>query len=329
METSLDLSRWSDRPRGVAYRRGTMVATGVRHLFRTRLFKVLLAVAWSGGLMLAALGYLFSQSISSGGWLENLAGNMGPRFEAVVSALAAFVLLYPDICIGGWYTLLFWLHSFMGLGLCLIALTAMIPRLITRDRATHALTVYLSRPLTSGDYLLGKLGIIVGVLVALWTGPLLFGWLVSVALAPNLDFVIHSGPPLLRGLLFHGISAVALAAIALGVSAISRTPRSTTIIWVGLWLVIGAVAKPPGAPAWIRRASFTHNLGEVRQGIIPLDTALKDAATILPILDQQLVRNLSNASTKVQATDFSGALTSLGVFTVIASFVFLRRLRPE
>jgi len=329
METSLDLSRWSERPRGVGYRRWTMVTTGLRQLFRTKLFKFLLATAWSGGLLLAALGFLFSQSISSGGWLETLAHNFGPRAEAVVAAIAAFVLLYPEICIGGWYTLLFWLQSFMGLGLSLVALTAMIPRLITRDRSTHALTVYLSRPLTSGDYLLGKLGIIFGVLIALWTGPLLLGWVVSVAFAPDLDFVVHSFNPLLRGLLFHGVSAVALAAIALGVSAISRTPRNTTIIWIGLWLVIGAVAKPPGAPAWVRRASFTHSLGEARQGIIPLDTALKDAATILPIMNQPLVQNLSRASTKVAATDFPGALASLGVFTVLASFVFFRRLRPE
>lgn len=329
MEASLDLSRWSGRPHGIGYRRWSMVSTGLRQLFRLRLFRILLVVAWGGGVVLAGLGFLFSQSVASGGWLETLAVSLGPRPHALSSALAGFVAMYPDICIGGWFTLLFWLHSYLGLGLSLVALTAMVPRLITRDRATNALTVYLSRPLTSADYLLGKLGMITGVLAAMWTGPLLLGWLLSVLFAPDRDFIVYSFAPLLRALLFHGIGLVALAAIALGVSAASRTSRNTIVLWIGLWLVLGAVAKPPGAPLWLRRASFVHNLGEVRQGILRLDTALTAAADGLPLLDQNFARSLGSAGKRAEAADFDGALVSLGAFVVLSSFVFTRRLRPE
>jgi hypothetical protein len=329
MEAILDLSRWSAKPRNVGYRRWTIVSTGLRQLFRLRLFRILLLLAWVGGVVLAAAGFLFSQSVTSGGWVESFAVYIGPRFQAVSSALAAFVLLYPDICIGGWFTLIFWLHSYLGLGLSLVALTAMVPRLITRDRATNALTVYLSRPLTSSDYLLGKLGMIVGVLAAMWTGPLLFGWLLSVAFAPDRDFIVYSFSPLMRALLFHGIALVTLAAIALGVSAISRTTRTTTIVWIGLWLILGAMAKPPRSPQWMQRASFTHNLGEVRQGILRLDTALTLAGENLPLTDQRFARNLSTAGKKAESTDFNAALASLGAFVALSSFVFLRKLRPE
>ena len=119
---------------------------------------------------------------------------------------------------------------------------------------------------------------IVGVLVLMWTGPLLFGWLLSIIFAADSDFVVYSFSPLLRALWFHGIGVVTLAAIALGVSAVSRTSRTTTIVWIGLWLIMGTVAKPPRAPDWIKRASFTHDLTEVRQGIFRLDTALLTAA---------------------------------------------------
>jgi hypothetical protein len=328
-DATLDLSRWADPPRGVNYRRWTIAATGLRHLFRTRFFRILLAVAWLGGIGLAGLGYLFSQSVASGGWLETAASYLGARPQAFTSALAAFVLLYPDICITGWYTLIFWLHSYFALGLSLIAMTALVPRLVTRDRATNALIVYLSRPLTSADYLLGKLGMIVGVLAAVWTGPLLFGWLLSVAFAPDRDFIIHSFSPLLRALTFHGIGVVTLAAIALGVSAVSRSSRNTIALWVGLWLILGAVAKPPGAPQWLRRASFVHDLGEVRQGILRLDTALITAGEILPLTDQSFAQNLTSAGRKAEADDFAGALASLAAFAVLSSFVFLRRMKPE
>ncbi len=329
MDASLDLSRWRETPRGVNYRRWTMVSTGLRQLFRTRLFKILLAAGWGGGVALAALGYLFSQSVTSGGWVETMAVYLGPRAQALSSALAGFVLLYPDICIGGWFTLIFWAHSYLALVISLVAMTAMVPRLVTRDRATNALTVYLSRPLTSADYLIGKLGMIVGVLAVLWTGPLLFGWLLSVVFAPNTDFIVYSFSPLLHALWFHGIALVSLAAIALGVSALSRTSRNTTILWIGLWLIMGTVAKPPSAPTWLRRASFTHDLNEVRQGILRLDTALITAGESLPLLDRRFAQNLTAGGRKAEAVDFDGALASLGAFVALSSFVFLRRLRPE
>ena len=329
MEASLDLSRWSERPRGVGYRRWTIVSTGLRQLFRMRLFRILIFLAWGSGLLLAVLGFLFSQAVTTGGWLETLAVTLGPRTQALSSVVAALILMYPEVCIGGWFALIFWLHSFVGMGLSLVALTAMVPRLITRDRATNALTVYLSRPLTSADYLLGKLGMIVGVLGVMWTGPLLFGWLLSVAFAPNADFIIYSFDPLSRALLFHGVGLVTLAAVALGVSAVSRTSRNTIILWIGLWLILGAVAKPPKTPVWLKRASFTQNLSEARQGILRLDTALTSAAENLPLIDQRFARNLERAGKEARTNDFNGAMTSLGIFVVLSSFVFLRRLRPE
>jgi hypothetical protein len=329
MEASLDLSRWRETPRGVGYRRWTIVSTGLAQLFRLRFFKILFALACLAGLALAGLGFAFSQAIASGGWLETAAGYIGPRAEAVVAMIAGFVTLYPDVCIGGWFTLLFWAHSFVGLWLSLLALTTMVPRLITRDRATNALTVYLSRPLTTADYLFGKLGMIVGVLVAMWTGPLLFGWLLSVVFAPDRDFIVYSFQPLLRALLFNGIALVTLASIALGVSAIGRTARSTIPVWIGLWLIMGVFTLEPQAPAWFRRASFTQNLNEVRQGVLRVDQALITAGEILPLTNQRFAQNLSSAGRKAQGSDFAGALASLGVFVVLSSFVFARKLRPE
>lgn len=329
MDSSLDLSRWHEVPRGVNYRRWSIVATGLRQLIRTRFFKILLSAAWSAGFMIAVAGFAFSQSLASGGWLENLAQRIGPRAEALFSVMTGLVAMFPDIVVHGVFTLIFWAHSFLGLWLSLLAMTTLVPQLITRDRGSNALIVYLARPLTSTDYLLGKLGIIVGVLALMWTGPLIFGWLLSMLFATDRDFIVYSFSPLLRALLFNGISLVSIAAIALGVSALGRKPQITTAAWMGLWIVFGVIAAPPKAPDWIKRMSFTHNLSEVRQEVFRLDTALGDAAAQLPILDQRFVNNLSAAGKKAEATDFNGALMGLGFFVVGSSFVFFRKLRPE
>ena len=329
METGLDLSRWREKPRGVGYRRGAIVAAGLRELFQLRLFTLLVFIALGAGMVIAALGFLFSQSVGDGGLLQTLAGHLGVRFSAIVTMADALAALYPDVVIGALFTTIFWVHSFLGLGLSLLALTLVVPRLITRDRASHALTVYLSRPLTSADYLLGKLGTIVSVLLLVWTGPLLLGWLLSMVLAPDRDFIVHSFPPLLHALAFNAISLVVLAAVALGVSASAPSSRAAIMMWVALWVALRTLGKMPHAPDLIRRASFTHDLGEVRARVLRLDAALTDAGTDLPLLDQRFARELKSAGAAAEGADFPGALAGLGVFCVISSFVFLRRLRPE
>ncbi len=328
MEASLDLTRWRETPKGLGYRRRTIIFTGLRQLLRVRFFPALLIGAWAAGLLIAAAGFLFTQAVASGGWLESYSANFGPRAEAVVTAFGGFVTLYPDICIGGLFTLIFWLHSFVGLGVSLIALTIMVPQLIARDRASNALTIYLSRPLTSTDYLLGKLGMIAGVLMMTWTGPLVFGWLVSMLLAPDRDFIVYAFAPFLRALLFNGIALVAIAAIALGVSALARSARVTVAISVALWLVAGSVAKIPEAPLSLTRVSFSHDLGEVRKTVFRLDEALS-AAKDLPVLSQQFTKNMEKSEKSAEATDANGALAGLAVLTVLSSAVFLRKLRPE
>lgn len=329
--TNLDLSRWRSAPRGVQYRRWVIISAGLRQLYRLRFFKIILGLAWSAGLAIALLSFAYGQFVTEGGWLETLASQWGSRSTAVAKATGAVILMYPDICVGGFYTLVFWLHSYVALWFSLFALTALLPRLITRDRASNALIAYLARPLTSGDYLLGKLGTIVGVLLCVWTGPLLFGWLLGLFFAPNLDFVIYSGRSLLDALLFNGVAIVSLSAIALGVSAVSRTTRNTLLLWLGLWLILGFLTIDPGnrKSAWFKRASFTENLAEARIGILDPSSALLSAAATLPISNKEFSASLERKGHDVKSTDFHGALYSLGGFVLLSSVVFLRRIKPE
>jgi hypothetical protein len=170
---------------------------------------------------------------------------------------------------------------------------------------------------------------IAGVLVIMWTGPLIFGWLLSMLLASDRDAIVYSFEALLRGLLFNGISLVALSAITLGVSALSRTSRNTTIIWIGLWIILGALAIEPRGPLWLRRASFSRDLSEVRAEVFRVDSAFADAAEKLPLFDQRFISDLRRAGNRATANDFTGALVSLGVMGALSSVVFFRKFRPE
>lgn len=329
METSFELSRWQEKPKGLPYRRWVIVSTGLRQVLRLRTFRILLFLGWLAGALIAAAGFVFSQSVASGGWLESLATNFGPRAESVVGAFTAVVLLYPDVVVHGLFTMIFGLQSFIALWLCLVGLTALIPRLVTQDRASNALTIYLARPLTSADYLIGKLGVIVGLVLALWTAPLVSGWLLSMLLSPNRDFLVHSLQPLGNALLFNAIALFSLAAIALGVSAVSRSSRNTIILWIALWVVGGAVAASPDNPAWLRHASFSRNLVEIRKSIFRFDTVLTRAAGELPLFNRELTTNLHEAAEKSSTSNSRGAAVGLGVLVLLSSGIFFRKLRPE
>jgi len=330
METTLDLRRWREKPAGVAYRRWVIVSTGLRQLLRMRFFQILIFLAWTAGVLMAAAGFVFTQSLASGGWLESFAASLGPRPQAVVSAFCSMVLLYPDICIHGLFSGVFWWHSFVGLGLSLIGLSVVIPRLIARDRASNALTIYLSRPLTSFDYLLGKLGLIVGVLLVLWTGPLIFGWLLSMAFAPNSDFFVYSLPALFRAGLFNLIAMVVLASVALGISSLGKTTRSVMMIWIGIWVIGGTIASIPTTPSVVRAASFSHDLNVIRQDIFKLDEILVKAADVLPLTDRSITNNMRRIGQHESSHDsITSAYIGLAAMVIISLFVFSRKLRPE
>ena len=124
-------------------------------------------------------------------------------------------------------------------------------------------------------------------------------------------------------------TAVAAAAIALGVSALGKSSRTTTVMWLMLWLFISIPASAPKAPDWLRRASFSQDLSTVRLEIFNLSTTLGDAAKNLPMLNDQIADSLKKASARAESTDFNGALGSLAAFCALSSFVFLRRIRAE
>lgn len=329
LDTQLDLSRWTEAPRGVGYRRWVMVSTGLRQLLRGRFFRLLVILGWAAGVFIAAFGFVFTQSIATGGWVESFAANFGPRGEAIASAFTGLVLLYPDIIVGGMFTLVFWMHSSIGLGLSLVALTVVIPRLVARDRASNALTIYLSRPLRSIDYLLGKLGIVAGILLLLWTGPLLFGWLLSMLFAPNTDFLVYSMEPLVRASVFNILALIVLSSIALGISALNRTSRNTIVMWIGMWIVVGTFAKLPFTPGWLRCVSFSRDLDVARQAIFRVDQSLVAAGNSLSFVSQELTHNLAEASRHLQASNTTSAFIGLALLVLVSCAVFFRKLRAE
>ncbi len=328
-DSGLDFNRWDGPRLGVWARRWVITSMGLRQLLRTRMFKTLLFIGWAAGLGVAAVGFVFAQTLAEGGWLANLAADAGPRPAAVVKAISALLLVFPDILITGGFKAIFWAHSQIGLLLSLAAMTLLVPQLITRDRASQALTIYLARPLTSRDYLVGKLGIILGVLLILWTGPLLAGWGVTMLLVPDPIFVSYSLRALGAALLFNAIALVVVGAIAFGVSALGRTAATARLGWIGLWIVMSVIASASrDLPGFVRHASFSYDLRLVRDEVFAMQDTLT-AADVLPMLNPHMARELTQVATQVGTNELSSVVAGLAVLAGGSLLLLWGRIKPE
>lgn len=327
---AIDYERWNGTRRGVASRSWVITQAGLRQLLRYKFFKLLMFLGWVGGFAVAAFGFVLSQTLAEGGLLVELVARGGPRAEAVMQAVSAILLIYPDLLITGAFKAIFWLHSNLGMLLSLAAMALLVPQLITRDRSSQALTIYLSHPITARDYLIGKLGIIVGVLLLLWTGPLVGGWLLAMVLAPDSVFITYSLEALGVALTFNAIALVVIGALAFGVSAVAKTAAQARMAWIGLWIVMGAIAGPGQAlPDWIRNLSFVSDLHLIRDEVFAMKDTLMEAADVVPILSTRLAANLVQTADQIEVVDMAGVIVTLSIMVVVAVALVGGRIKPE
>src|SRR5438034_4809108 len=93
--------------------------------------------------------------------------------------------------------------------------------LIANDLRTGAILVYLSRPLTRRDYVLGKLGVLMALNLAVTLVPGLFLYVIGLGLAPDQFLkwdLLWIGP----AVVFHAtLIALSVGLLVLAVSALS------------------------------------------------------------------------------------------------------------
>jgi ABC-2 type transport system permease protein len=106
--------------------------------------------------------------------------------------------------------------------------------LVANDLRTGAILVYLSRPLTRRDYVVGKLGVLLALNFAVTLAPALALYALSLALAPEL-FAKWSlawiGPAIVAQSL---AISLAMGLVVLAVSAMSRSARVAGLGFFGL-----------------------------------------------------------------------------------------------
>lgn len=113
------------------------------------------------------------------------------------------------------------------------------PGLVAEDRRTNALELYLSRPITRGDYLLGKVGALFCFLLSVTLAPNLLLWIVEGAMSPEyLGFRENWDYPL-RALGYDALICSVSALLVLAISSMTRSSGMGTTYWLVLFFCSG------------------------------------------------------------------------------------------
>lgn len=324
---------WTGQSTGVWRRRLTITQYGLRLCWRSRLLKILFAIAWAAALALMVISFLVGQLLTPDSTvLSYLQENFGKRAYTVVNGLSAWVLLYPEVSVDGLFRVAFSAATQLYSVLAFIAVALFVPKLISHDLSSNAILIYNSKALTRFDYLLGKFGVAFTLLAMLGLAPLIAVWLVANVVSPDWSFFYHGFPALVRGVTVATLSAVTLSLLAMAVSSLAKRTSSATAFWVLGWMISGMIAGIFGSRiSWGRYLNPGNCLDQIARHLYDLGGVMEEAKTMLPFF-QNFLDSLPERSPLTVVAPADGLwlpLVFLAGFWALCVFAISQRVQPE
>jgi ABC-type transport system involved in multi-copper enzyme maturation permease subunit len=213
-----------------------IAVAGIRMMLRRRLFLGLLLLAWAFVVVRAVQLYLAAMYPSS----------VGSYFAATAETFHDFLDQQS--------VFVFFITIYVGAGL------------IANDRRANALQIYLSKPLTRTEYVVGKLAILATFLLLVTWVPALLLLMLQVMFAGNVTFLAHHIFVIPSITVFSFLMVLVASFSMLALSSLSSSSRYVGILYTGLVFfteaMFGVLRFITGGTrvSWI---SFPANLGQV------------------------------------------------------------------
>jgi ABC-2 type transport system permease protein len=248
------------RPGGAA---GVIAATGIRLAWKSRWLRRVLLFAWSPALVFAGGFFAFEQAVDDGAIAAG---------RAAASRLDGFGMLGSLLSesLGGsltdpeqarrtvWSRLLLAFMRAPQAVLLALVVGLVAPRLIAGDLRAKAWLVYFTRPVSRGDYILGKVGVLAAIVSLVTVLPALALWVIGVLVSPSIQVAVATWDLPLRILAAAAAVTVPTVLLALAYSTVTAETRIATFAWfatwVACWITHGALtgadlaAQARGAP---------------------------------------------------------------------------------
>ncbi len=239
---------------------------GLRRAWQNQWLKRLLFLAWLPAVWFGIGFFLWEQAALYPEWrqmVQPMILNLPPTpvFEQIKESVRLGNLADSRHTVWAWLLNSFVRYSQPILMVLVVGLIA--PPLISQDSRSRAFLLYFSRPLTRGEYLLGKMATLWAYLALISTVPSLMLYVLGVLLSPNLSVVAATWDIPFRILAASAVLMIPTSALALCLSSLTQESRNAGFAWFAIWILswftYGAVSS---AEAFNAEQQF-HRHGEV------------------------------------------------------------------
>jgi ABC-2 type transport system permease protein len=235
-----------------------MATAGIMTMVRKRVFIAMMLFSWSGFVFRAIQIYL-SQVFTQAAFLAP----KGETFREFLDNQNIFV---------------FFVTIWVGAGL------------IANDRRANALQLYLSKPMTSAEYIAGKLAILFVFLIGVTFLPAMMLLLTQAILAGSLTF-IRNNIYLLPAITLYSLLLVLVASTTmLALSSLSKSSRFVGVMFAGLVFftlaLFNALRGIMGTSsfAWLAPSAALAQLGDVIFRLPPRYSVSSGAAALTVVV---------------------------------------------
>jgi ABC-type transport system involved in multi-copper enzyme maturation permease subunit len=236
-----------------------MATAGIMTMVRKRMFILLMLFSWLG-YVLRAIQFYLSEVITQA---ASILAPKGDTFREFLDNQNIFV---------------FFVAIWVGAGL------------IANDRRANALQLYLSKPMTSAEYIAGKFAILFVFLTSVTFLPAMMLLLTQAILSGSLTF-IRSNIYLLPAITLYSLLLVIVASISmLALSSLSKSSRFVGVMFAGLVFFtlafFNALRGITGTSsfAWLAPSAALAQIGDVIFRVTPRYSVSPVAAAVAIIV---------------------------------------------
>jgi ABC-2 type transport system permease protein len=278
---------WSGRTAPGWMRWTVICAVGVRRAWQSTWLRRTLFFAWLPTLWFGLGFFMWEQAVLHPEWRASLTPFLRtmpptPEFNGIREAIRSGDLEGSRHLVWGWLLQTFFRYP---QGVLMVMIIGMIaPPLISQDIRSRAFLLYFSRPLTRGEYILGKLATLWTYLSLISTLPALSLYLMGVLLSPSLNVTFATWDIPFRIVIASVVLMLPTSVLALAMSSLTQESRYAGFAWFAVWVLgwftFGAATSAEAFNASVQQSgpmvldnspwthlSLYHTLGRVQRWV--------------------------------------------------------------
>jgi ABC-type transport system involved in multi-copper enzyme maturation permease subunit len=217
-----------------------VAAVAVRRAWQSRWVRRILLFAWLPAMWFGVGFFLWEQAALYPQWRVTLTPFLQampptPEFDNIRAAVVSGDLESGRHSVWAWLLQTFFRYP---QGVLMVMVVGLIsPPLISQDIRSRAFLLYFSRPLTRGEYLVGKLASLWAYLALISTLPALTLYGLGVLLSPNLSVMQATWDIPLRILAASVALMLPTSVLALCFSTLTQESRYAGFAWFTVWIL--------------------------------------------------------------------------------------------